>query len=363
MIRLILLVLLLCSATAQAANPSPKDAPTVVKTDQGNTYTTGAQDFGSVTSVKMRVAAGCTAATNGFICYDSTNNMWHLAASSADAMVPVFTITPVNDECVKWVVSGSNYKLGSAGAACGTSTGAPTDATYITQTANGTLSNEQALSALGTGLMKNTTGSGVISIAAAGSDYSSPSSTESPTNKTLDCAATGNVCKQKGLIYLTHPHLVDGTGATLGTTATALAYGHATFSNSADQAANYVEYRIIVPTDIDTAVALRAKLKFSLGNTDTGTHRYVLSMASQADSASATGTPGTAINLDFSGDASGASGDVETVGYTTLTGWAAALTADHLWVIRLARDGDAAQDTSTVNSTELGLVIEYGVTQ
>jgi len=42
--------------------------------------------------------------------------------------------------------------------------GAPTDATYITQTANGSLSAEQALSALGSGLVLNTTGTGVLSI-------------------------------------------------------------------------------------------------------------------------------------------------------------------------------------------------------
>lgn len=42
--------------------------------------------------------------------------------------------------------------------------GAPTDATYITQTANGTLSNEQAMGSLGTGLVKNTTTTGVQSI-------------------------------------------------------------------------------------------------------------------------------------------------------------------------------------------------------
>lgn len=42
--------------------------------------------------------------------------------------------------------------------------GAPTNATYITQTANATLTNEQALSSLGTGLMANATGTGVVSI-------------------------------------------------------------------------------------------------------------------------------------------------------------------------------------------------------
>jgi hypothetical protein len=46
--------------------------------------------------------------------------------------------------------------------------GAPVDATYITQTANATLTNEQALGALGTGILKNTTTTGVLSIASAG---------------------------------------------------------------------------------------------------------------------------------------------------------------------------------------------------
>jgi hypothetical protein len=53
-------------------------------------------------------------------------------------------------------------------------TGAPADATYITQTSNGGLSAEQALDALATGLVKNTTGTGVLSIAVAGTDYVVP---------------------------------------------------------------------------------------------------------------------------------------------------------------------------------------------
>ena len=44
------------------------------------------------------------------------------------------------------------------------SSGAPTAATYITQTTHAGLSNEQAMSGEATGLMKNTTGTGVISI-------------------------------------------------------------------------------------------------------------------------------------------------------------------------------------------------------
>ncbi len=44
--------------------------------------------------------------------------------------------------------------------------GAPTTATYILQTANGSLANAQALGALSTGILKSTTTTGVLSIAA-----------------------------------------------------------------------------------------------------------------------------------------------------------------------------------------------------
>ena len=51
---------------------------------------------------------------------------------------------------------------------------APSDATYIVQTANATLTNEQALGALTTGLVKNTTTTGVLSIGVADTDYQQP---------------------------------------------------------------------------------------------------------------------------------------------------------------------------------------------
>lgn len=52
--------------------------------------------------------------------------------------------------------------------------GAPTDATYIVQVPNGSLSAEQALSALATGIVKNTTATGILSIAVADTDYATP---------------------------------------------------------------------------------------------------------------------------------------------------------------------------------------------
>lgn len=56
--------------------------------------------------------------------------------------------------------------------------GAPVGATYITQTPDATLSSEQALSTLATGIMKNTTATGVITIAAEGTDYYGPGGTD-----------------------------------------------------------------------------------------------------------------------------------------------------------------------------------------
>lgn len=51
---------------------------------------------------------------------------------------------------------------------------APADATYITQTSNSDLGSAQALSVLATGLLKNTTGTGVLSVGVPGTDYVAP---------------------------------------------------------------------------------------------------------------------------------------------------------------------------------------------
>jgi hypothetical protein len=67
------------------------------------------------------------------------------------------------------------YELVSPAAAAG---GAPSDAKYIVQQANGDLSAEQALGALSTGILKNTTTTGVLSIATEGTDYYKPGGTD-----------------------------------------------------------------------------------------------------------------------------------------------------------------------------------------
>lgn len=72
-------------------------------------------------------------------------------------------------DCLQWNTDQPSW------AECpGAGSGAPTDATYITQTPQAGLSAEQALSALATGILKSTNGTGVLSIAAAGTDYVAP---------------------------------------------------------------------------------------------------------------------------------------------------------------------------------------------
>lgn len=189
------------------------------------------------------------------------------------------------------------------------------------------------------------------------------SDTVTQTNKTFNAASTGNVLTQLGYLHLTHPHLCDGTNATIGTTATAIGYGRPTFSNSVDIASNYCEFYIEVPADLDTSVDPAIKVIVTLGNTDTATQRYVATSVSVAASAVPTSaTLANAVNIDFAGDGSGASGDAEISAYTTATGWGAALTPGNLWRIRLGRDGDTS-DASTVNSTLIDFIIRYTKTQ
>lgn len=169
----------------------------------------------------------------------------------------------------------------------------------------------------------------------------------------------------KGYIVLASPFDCDGTGTKIYTNDNTKTYfGQAQFNNAADQAANYCDYYITVPEDFDTAVDwIVERFKFQLSASDTGTHRYVISLSSVADSAAYAGSLGQAINLDFAGDASGAQGDVETVANVTLTAWKSNMTKGQLLVIRVARDGNDAADASTVDSYSGPIVISYGVKQ
>jgi hypothetical protein len=67
--------------------------------------------------------------------------------------------------------------------------GAPVGATYLVQTASGGLSAEQAMGALATGIVKNTTTTGVQSIATVGVDYGK----QCHVHEIFDGLATGSI--------------------------------------------------------------------------------------------------------------------------------------------------------------------------
>lgn len=75
-------------------------------------------------------------------------------------------------------VSSVNGQTGAVVLGASDVSAGPNNATYIVQTANASLSAEQAMGALATGLVKNTTTTGVQSIAAQGTDYYAPGGTD-----------------------------------------------------------------------------------------------------------------------------------------------------------------------------------------
>ncbi len=82
-------------------------------------------------------------------------------------------------------------RTGTAWVALAGGSGAPTTATYITQTADAGLSAEQALSVLTTGIVKVTNGTGVLSTAIAG-DF--PTLNQSTTGTAAALTSNGGNC-------------------------------------------------------------------------------------------------------------------------------------------------------------------------
>lgn len=120
------------------------------------------------------------------------------------------------------------------------SSGAPIDAKYITQTANSSLTNEQALSALTTGILKNTTTTGVLSIATE-ADYLPSQISNSGKYLTTNGTATswGTISSGITCVGCTTDTLIkfngtNGTNSQItddGTDIIAIAAGNSTFGS------------------------------------------------------------------------------------------------------------------------------------
>lgn len=90
--------------------------------------------------------------------------------------------------------------------------GAPISASYIVQTSDGVLTGEQALADLNTGLLKNTTATGVLTIATQGTDYYAPGGTDvSVADGGTGASTAANARTNLGLAIGTDVQAYDAT--------------------------------------------------------------------------------------------------------------------------------------------------------
>jgi len=189
--------------------------------------------------------------------------------------------------------AGSSKWIPGAGGGGG---GAPTDAKYIVQQPDSGLSAEQALSALATGIVKNTTTTGVLSIATEETDYYKPGGT-------AVAVADGGTGASNASGARTNLGLVVGTDVQ-GHTANLDTYSSITPSanvQSVLSAADYAAIRTLLGLVIGTNVqAFDADLSTWAGLTPSA---FFQTLVDDTDAATARATLGVIASLFKSGGA------------------------------------------------------------
>lgn len=157
------------SMVTDPGSPAPTTLYDIVITDARGYDLLGGTGANRSATVTENAAPTAPVPINGAITFSLSNN------SVASAVVTV-VITMTNSTVAK-----------NGGSSSGSY--APNDATYLLQTANASLANAQAMGALATGLVKNTTTTGVQSIAVAGTDFISPTPLTGSTQLLYNSAA------------------------------------------------------------------------------------------------------------------------------------------------------------------------------
>lgn len=104
------------NCTSSTATPSYQSLTegclpaTSVFTDTANTFGAHLNDFSAAT-IKLPIGAGFATTANGNIGYDTTNKNWHIWENAGDRLLPIFSTTPTNGQCVTTGVSSSVVTL------------------------------------------------------------------------------------------------------------------------------------------------------------------------------------------------------------------------------------------------------------
>lgn len=135
--------------------------------------------------------------------------------------------------------------------------------------------------------------------------------------------------------------------------ATNTAYGLAKFDNATDKGANCLYFPMPAVRDYNTGVDLRLdEFRVLNGASDANDQVYEVAVASKVAGqtwASATYGSGVTVTL-VSGLGTAAKEERSYATADTLTGWKSVVASGVPWCVRVCRDGDAAGDSSSVDS-------------
>lgn len=180
-------------------------------TFQSSLGTSSSSTFTSLIVFPSNSTTGVTTTTG--------NGIWTAAVAGINQVRVVFTAyTSGTANVVRRTTVEAKANPSSGG-----SSGAPADATYITQIPNASLSNEQALSLLSTGVLKSTTATGVVSLAASPDIIALWSGTCNASSVLVGDGTCGTVSSSFTSITSgtnTTAAMILGSGSSLSTTGT-----------------------------------------------------------------------------------------------------------------------------------------------
>lgn len=313
----------------------------VINFNAGNvtiTHAAGSLTVAGATTVSLGTSAAFTTGTIEL--GHATANT--LAASAGDMTIEGNRIFRVGGADVPVADGGTGISSGTSGG-------------ILYYSASGTLASSAALAAnalvvgggAGAAPATVTTGAGNLTALALAA------------NATGGFRTVGTQTKQ---INLQRPDYGDGIGAVPQTNAFNVSgLMHYTFTGgTAETNANWVVYEFDCPSDLDTTVAMTARFAFLSGGTDTSDYVFHITYAQNAlGAAYSTGTTiATSPIVMTITPTTPASGDLQSTGAVTLTGWAAALTPGRAMQVRIAKPNDAQDD----GARDVQLVITYGST-